>query len=119
MILTTKQKIDVYTEKDWWGTKTIQHYLKQLVEETPEKEAIIDPANKASLCNTPAYTLTYAQLQERIDQVATALHQQGIRKDDIVALQMPNIVELVISYYAILKVGAISSPIPIQYREFE
>lgn len=119
MILTTKQKIDVYTEKDWWGTKTIQHYLKQLVEETPEKEAIIDPANKASLCNTPAYTLTYAQLQERIDQVATALHQHGIRKDDIVALQMPNIVELVISYFAILKVGAISSPIPIQYREFE
>ena len=48
-----------------------------------------------------------------------SLHDNGIGKDDIVAIQLPNIVELVISYFAILKVGAISSPIPIQFREFE
>ena len=119
MILTTQEKINVYTEKGWWGTKTTQDYLQDLVNQSPNKEALIDPTNKASLCNTPSYALTYEELQQKIDQVATALHEQGIGKDDIVVLQLPNIVELVISYFAVLKVGAISSPFPVQYREFE
>ncbi len=119
MILTKQENINVYTDNGWWGTKTTQDYLQDLVNQSPNKEALIDPANKASLCNTPSYSLTYEELQQKIDQVATALHEQGIGKDDIVALQLPNIVELVISYFAVLKVGAISSPFPLQYREFE
>ena len=119
MILTTREKINVYTENGWWGTKTIQHYLQDLVSQSPNKEALIDPANKATLCKTPSYSLTYEELQQKIDQVATALHAQGIGKDDIVVLHLPNIVELVICYFAVLKVGAISSPFPVQYREFE
>ena len=119
MILTTEEKIKAYTEKGWWGTKTVQQYLQHFVENSPTKKAVVDPLNKASLCNTPLLSLTYEQLQQKIDQVASALHEQGIGKDDIVAIQLPNIVELVVSYFAILKIGAISSPIPIQYREFE
>ena len=119
MILTTEEKMKDYTEKGWGGTKPVQHYLQQFVESSPTKTAVIDPLNKATLCNTPLLSLTYEQLQQKIDQVASALNEQGIGKDDIVAIQLPNVVELVISYFAILKVGAISSPIPIQYREFE
>ena len=119
MILTTNEKIKDYTENGWWGTKTVLHYLQQFVESSPTKKAVVDPLNKATLCNTPSLSLTYEQLQQKIDQVASALHEQGIGKDDIVAIQLPNVVELVVSYFAILKVGAISSPIPIQYREFE
>ena len=119
MILTTQEKINVYTEKGFWGTKTIQDYLQQFVDCSPTKEAVVDPANKVDLCNTPFYALTYEELQQKIDQLASALSENGIGEDDIVAIQLPNIVELVISYFAILKVGAISSPIPVQYREYE
>ena len=119
MILTTQEKIHDYSKRGWWGTKTIQDYLQDFVDRSPNKEAVIDPANKSSLCKTPSYSLTYQELQHKINQLATALHENGIGKDDIVAIQLPNIVELVVSYFAILKVGAISSPIPIQFREFE
>lgn len=119
MIFTSQEKIKTYTDNGWWGTKTIQDYLQNLVIQTPNKEAIIDPANKAALCQTPSYAFTYEELQQKVNQVASALHAQGIGKDDIVALQLPNIVELVISYFAVLKVGAIASPFPVQYREFE
>ena len=107
MILTTQEKIHDYSTRGWWGTKTIQDSLQTIVDRSPNKEAVIDPANKASLCKTPLYTLTYQELQYKIDQMASALHRNGIGKDDIVAIQLPNIVELVISYFAILKVGAI------------
>lgn len=119
MILTTNEKIENFTANGWWGTKTIEHYLQDLVERTPDKIAVIDPANKAALCNTAFSTLTYKQLDEQVNKVANSLLEKGIGKDDIVAIQLPNIVELVITYFAVLRVGAISSPLPVQFREFE
>ncbi len=119
MILTTQEKIERYTANGWWGTKTIDDYFLNLVEQTPEKIAIVDPANKASLCNSEFLTYTYTQLDDKIDQVADTLLSLGIEKDDIVAIQLPNIVELVITYFAVLRVGAIASPFPVQFREFE
>ena len=100
MILTTNEKIEHFTANGWWGTKTIEHYLQDLVERTPDKIAVIDPANKAALCNTAFLTLTYKQLNEQVNKVANSLLEKGIGKDDIVAIQLPNIVELVITYFA-------------------
>lgn len=119
MILTTEQKIQEYSSKGWWVETTILDKLQALISSSASKEAVIDPNNKAALCSTPMYALTYAELDHKVNQVASALHKHGIGKDDIVALQLPNIVELVISYFAICKIGAISSPIPVQFREFE
>ena len=103
MILTTQEKIERYTANGWWGTKTIDDYFLNLVEQTPEKIAIVDPTNKASLCNSEFLTYTYTQLDDKIDQVADTLLSLGIEKDDIVAIQLPNIVELVITYFAVLE----------------
>lgn len=119
MILTTDKKIEQFTARGWWGVKTIEDYLTELVISTPNKLAIVDPGNKASLCNTDQLRYTYAQLDQKINSVAEQLLKCGIGKDDIVAIQLPNIVELVITYFAVLRIGAISSPFPIQFREFE
>ena len=119
MILTSAEKIQSYTTKGWWTESTILDKLQTLIEDDPTKVAVIDPGNKAALCATPFYQLSFAELNTKIDYVASFLQQHGVGKDDIVAIQLPNIVELVISYFAICKIGAISSPIPIQFREFE
>lgn len=119
MILTSTDKIQTYTSKGWWTESTILDQLQNLIETEATKEAVIDPGNKAALCSTPMYRLTFAELNAKINYVASILQQHGIGKDDIVAIQLPNIAELVISYFAICKLGAISSPIPIQFREFE
>ncbi len=119
MILTTKKKIEHFTSIGWWGVKTIDDYLNDLVKNTPNKLAVVDPGNKTALCNKELLRFTYEQLDEKINSVAEQLLTSGIGKDDIVAIQLPNIVELVITYFAVLRVGAISSPFPVQFREFE
>ena len=51
-------------------------------------------------------TLTYRQLQEQVDRFATALAGLGVKKDSRVALWLPNLPQMVIAYFATLKLGA-------------
>lgn len=51
-------------------------------------------------------TLTYAQLQEQVNRFATALRGLGVTTDSRVACWMPNLPQLVIAYFAALRLGA-------------
>ncbi len=50
--------------------------------------------------------LTYRQLREEVDRFATALAALGVEKDTKVAIQLPNLPQTVIGYYATLSLGA-------------
>lgn len=52
-------------------------------------------------------SLTYKALNERINQFAYALMEQGIKIGDRVMIVLPNSPQFVIAYYAILKIGAV------------
>src|ERR1019366_8421084 len=52
-------------------------------------------------------TTTYAQLWNRISRAAEALHQVGVVPGDRVALVLPNSPQHVVSFYAVLRLGAI------------
>ena len=47
------------------------------------------------------------------------LHAQGLRRDDIVVLHLPNSVEQYLAYMACARLGLIVTPVPVQYREHE
>jgi long-chain acyl-CoA synthetase len=51
--------------------------------------------------------LTYREVAERTDRIATALFDLGIRKGERVGIFMPNCPEFVLAYFAILKAGAV------------
>jgi long-chain acyl-CoA synthetase len=51
--------------------------------------------------------LSYAELNRLSDRFAAALVQLGVGKGDRVSLMLPNIPQLVIAYFGVLKVGAI------------
>ena len=53
------------------------------------------------------YTLTYRQLDQMVDQCASALTKVGIKKGTSVAILLPNLIPCVAAYYAVLKIGAI------------
>ncbi len=70
------------------------------------------PALKMVLRYLPAgqtigMQMSYAQLKDRVDRLATALHELGVRQGDRVALQLPNSPHAVIAFFAALKVGAV------------
>jgi long-chain acyl-CoA synthetase len=51
--------------------------------------------------------LTYKQLGEHVDRMATALYQLGVRKGDRVALMLPNSPHYIIAFFAAMRIGAV------------
>ncbi len=55
--------------------------------------------------------ITYGELYDLVNRFAGGLQSLGIQKGDCVALYMPMIPEMVVAFFAILKLGAIIVPI--------
>jgi len=51
-------------------------------------------------------TLSYKQLRDKVDRLATALHEMGVKKGTSVAVHLPNLPQTVISFFAIQRLGA-------------
>ena len=79
----------------------LRDHLRHAVEVGPGREAIV--VGEASW--------TYQQFDDLTGRIACSLAKTGIQKGDRVALQLSNSVELVLSYYACFKLGAIAVPI--------
>ena len=63
--------------------------------------------------------ITYAQLSKKVGRLATGLRELGIRQRDIVAIQLPNCPEFIISYLAICSLGAVVQTLHMPYRRKE
>lgn len=57
------------------------------------------------------FRMTYKELNEVVDQFATGLAKLGIKKGDIVGLDLPNAPQFVIAFYALQRLGATANPI--------
>ena len=60
--------------------------------------------------------LSYAELDEASNKVANALIEMGVRKDDRVAMLLPNSPEFVTVYFGVIKAGGIAVPLDIGYK---
>jgi long-chain acyl-CoA synthetase len=60
--------------------------------------------------------LTYRQLNQASDRLAGSLAAAGIKPGDPVALQLPNIPEFLVSYFGILKAGAVVVPLNVMLK---
>src|SRR5580698_3976865 len=54
--------------------------------------------------------MTYQALDEASARVAGLLHERGLRPGDRVGLMMPNVAEVPVVYYGILRAGAVVVP---------
>jgi hypothetical protein len=63
--------------------------------------------------------ITYRDLKDSVDRMATALADMGVRKGDTVALYLLNSPQYVISYFASLSLGAKVTPISPVYTSIE
>ncbi len=119
MIVASVEQIETYERQGWWGHETLFDLFHKSASTTPDAVALVDPANRGEFTSGNFQRLTYSQLESQVNRLAVGLLQLGIQKDDIVMVQLPNVVELVIIYLAVARVGAIISPIPVQYRTHE
>lgn len=119
MILVPNNKIEEYTRKGWWGTTTLWDEFRRQLAERPDAESVVDAPNRADFAHGAPLRLTWAQMGEAIDRFSHMLVELGIRRDEVLLMQLPNCVEQFVVYMSCARMGIVITPVPIQYRENE
>lgn len=96
-----------------WPERLVTDYLDDATAWTPDRPAVVDTSSE------PANVLTYRELRDGVDRVATALIRLGIHSGDPVAFQLPNWWEFTVLQLALVRIGAVSCPLMPIYRERE
>jgi long-chain acyl-CoA synthetase len=92
-----KHYADGVTEEIAFEELCLPDILERTAKRYPDKDALIFKEDKMS----------FKELKDKVDRLATCLSGFGIKKGDSVAILLPNLSPCVISYYAILRIGAI------------
>lgn len=77
--------------------QTLPDYLHRTAQTYAGRRAILFYGN----------TMSYHQLNERVNRFARVLRTKGVRRGDRVLVVLPNIPQLIIAYYATLRLGAV------------
>jgi len=101
---------DIYSEKPWLkfypdGVPSEINYeeiclhdvLERTVKKYGKKEALI----------FQGFRMDYNGLNDVVNRLAYFLVSKGIKKGDVVAILLPNMIQTVAAYYAVLKIGGI------------
>lgn len=63
--------------------------------------------------------ISYRELSDAVDRLATSFRRMGLQKGDVVALALPNSPQYVVSYYACMKLGLIPTGVNPTYKPGE
>lgn len=102
-------------EAGHWRDVTINDSLDHAVATRPDALALVATRLGSDL----ARRFTYRELAAMADRVAVGLHRLGVRRDDVVAVQLPNWWEFTVAYLACARIGAVMNPLMHIFRERE
>jgi cyclohexanecarboxylate-CoA ligase len=93
-----------------WDGETVTAYLRRWAREAPD----------AIAAEAPGYPpLSYAQALDRSERFAAALAARGIRRGDVIMVQLPSGPDFLIAYYAAARLGAVLSTLHMPYGPVE
>lgn len=100
------ERAKIYRANGQWRDDTIAQLIAKAVAAFPNKIALRDASGA---------TMTYAELDRDSACLAGFLASRGVRAKDIVTVCLPNWVQTVVVFTAIIRLGAVVNPIPTTY----
>ena len=119
MILVPAARIADYVSRGWWGERTLSDVFVETAARQPDRLAVADAPNRAQLTGDAPRRWSWGELAREVGRLMAFLHRLGLRKDDVLVVQLPNCVELHAIYLACAGSGIVVSPVPMQYRAHE
>ncbi len=98
-----------FVRRGLWRDDTIPKWLARHAAERGEAPAVVHAGA----------TLNWRELAAKVARLAGALHHAGVARGDVVAVQLPNMAEFLIAYFAICRLGAAMTTIHMPYRAAE
>jgi cyclohexanecarboxylate-CoA ligase len=111
--LSVQSRRQSMIEGGLWQDRTLLDYLRHWVAATPAKTAVVAVRSGVET------RLTFNDIDVLSDQIAVGLRRLGIKEADVVSFQLPNWWQFTALHLACLKVGAVSNPLMVIFRERE
>lgn len=108
-----------YRARGAWSDRRIGDLYAEAAAKDPARMALVDPPNRVALDGTPPRRLDWRTVVGLVDATMVALADAGLREDDVLVAQLPNVVEFPALYIACARLGVILSPVPMQFRSGE
>ena len=105
----TQEQMEEFVKEGYWGKPSISDLWDENASKYPNKEALADSKNR----------FTWAQAKLWFDRVALSLLGLGLKKDDVIVTQLPNICENMLISPALEKAGLLGLPIQMTMRHKE
>ncbi len=101
------------------GAATFDRLIRAACEREPDALALCDPANRSSIDEVEPLRLSWAQTDRAIAAVAARLRRLGLGAGSVVAVQLPNTVESIVTLLGVLRAGMTAAPLPMLWRRQE
>jgi cyclohexanecarboxylate-CoA ligase/acyl-CoA synthetase len=105
----SSERAATYRAAGFWQDATLADWLAARARDDGPRDALRQGDRR----------VTWAELARLVRALASALDRLGVAKGDVVAVQLPNIVELVVAYLAITSRGAVMQTLHMPYRAAE
>jgi non-ribosomal peptide synthetase component E (peptide arylation enzyme) len=107
--LLTPELIEEYTAAGYWSDETLADVFRRNALDFPDKVAYVDDHSQ----------VTWGKVWQISGEVASGLARRGVRRGDVVAVQLPNRLEFVFVLAAVVRLGAVFCQFPPDYRARE
>ncbi len=119
MILFAPEIREDFIARGWWRDELLADLIARNAAREPDTEALIDAPDRARFASGEPRRLNWAEVEQEARALSTVLYEEGLRRDDVILTQLPNVVELVILFLAAWRLGVIMTPAPAQHRAHE
>ena len=94
----------------------IDEALRRSAQRRPDALALIDPPNREAFTGGAPRRLSYAQAERMVGAIAGRLRGMGLSADAVIGIQLPNVVEGILTILGVLRAGMIAAPLPLLWR---
>jgi hypothetical protein len=98
---------------------TLDGLFRRLLARQPDAPALADPADKPRVTGQPPRRLTFAQADRAIAALAAHFVEAGLPANSVIAVQLPNTVEFVLTVLAAHRAGLVVALLPQLWRQAE
>ena len=98
---------------------TLDGLFRRILARQPNALALLDPPNKSRLTGQAPKRLTFAQADRAISALAAHFIEAGLPANSVVAVQLPNTVDFMLTVLAAHRAGLIVALVPLLWRQAE
>lgn len=99
------------------SSPTLDGLFRRVLSRNPDATALIDPADKARITGQPPRRLSFGEADRAVAALAAHFVAMGLPANSVIAVQLPNTVEYVLTLLAAHRAGLVVALLPQLWRQ--